>query len=173
MGYQITRNYHQHTLLATMAISLFALIMAVLYIINGAKVCPLCLLQQATLVLIIIISYFGWKHSRRSKPKSIRWHVLIAFVALIGLLIALWQLYLQLNPSNHRCGLTAVQLLHVLPLKEALPALLVTQDCAAMEATLLGFPLTVYAIAIFIILLLMNLSRLYRKPQQFNNTVER
>jgi len=171
MGCKITPSHNQHILLATMAISLFALIMAVLYMINGAKVCPLCLLQQGIFILVFIIACLGLITQRYQRYNNLPYW-LITIVALAGFILAAWQIYLQLNPTGYTCGLSIEQLFAFLPVFEALTQMFSSSDCSSVNASFLGVSLAWYSALIYLTFLLINISALrvqYRNHKSFNN----
>ena len=163
-------NNTKHTIMATVTISFFTLFTVIIFILNDAKVCLLCFLQQTMLLIILTISFLGRIFYRNKKIINLYYYLSIVTISL-GLIIDIWQIYLQLNPVYHTCGLSAQQLFSFLPFWEFLIQILSSVDCSDM-VTFLSIPLTICSATIFIVLLFINSLGLYfhlHKSNTFNN----
>ena len=140
--------------LKTFIVGLLVILGIIYFELNGLKPCPMCLLQQFAILLVSIISLIALIH----KPKitGIRvYSFTLGIIALLGALVALKQVWMQLNPGVYvgSCEAGVDSLFQNLPFLDFLKSLFISgPDCSQVDWHLFGLSMASYSFIIFIVL---------------------
>ncbi len=136
----------------------------VLQYVKGLEPCPLCMVQRAAFLLIILVSLSACVHN----PGRIGTRIYSGFISLFavfGAAIAGRQIWLQHLPADKvpECGPGLEFMLEVYPLAETIKTLIKgTGDCAEVVWTFLGLSIPEWSIQVFTLLAVISIYQLYR-----------
>jgi len=131
--------------------------------------CPLCLLQRACLVGVMLVCLLGLIIN----PKAIGSKILAVFTLLFSALgagIAGRQVWLQHLPADQvpECGPDLAFMLDSFPLFEVLQTVFAgSGECAEVQWTLLNFSMPEWTLLIFFIMVLISLRLLFAKERKY------
>ena len=138
----------------TLVIGLLVIACIIYFEFTGLKPCPMCLLQQLAILLICIYALIALLH--KPKEKGIRiYSFIIGVIALFGALVALKQVWMQMNPNQYigSCEAGVDSLFKNLPLLDFLKSLFTSgPDCTQVDWQLFGLSMAFYSFIIFIVL---------------------
>ncbi|WP_111895996.1 disulfide bond formation protein B [Acinetobacter sp. MB5] len=134
--------------------------------VTGLEPCPLCIFQRLGLMAMGFIALIALIHN----PASPAFKRVYAFLAGLGMLwsvsVAGRQIWLQHLPADQvpSCGPGLNYLVNVLPLKEVLSEVLTgSGECAKIDWTFLGQPLSVWSFVFFSFLLIVCIWQMLRR----------
>ncbi|WHN66391.1 disulfide bond formation protein B [Cysteiniphilum sp. QT6929] len=140
--------------LKTFIIGLLVIAGIIYFELTGLKPCPMCLLQQFAILLISILSLVALIH--KPKIKGVRiYSFILGIIALLGALVALKQVWMQINPSEYigSCEAGVDSLFQNLPFLDFLKSLFTSgPDCSQVDWQLFGLSMASYSFIIFIVL---------------------
>lgn len=135
----------------------------------GLAPCPLCILQRAALVGVIVFCLFGVI----LKPQSLG-NKLLSFLILacssFGLAIAGRQVWLQHLPADQvpACGPDLAFMLDVFPLSQVITQVLQgSGECAEVQWRLLGFSMPEWMLFIFAVMCVFSLKFLFARKRTY------
>lgn len=134
--------------------------------VTGLEPCPLCIFQRLGLMAMGFIALIALIHN----PASHAVKRVYAFLAGLGMLwsigVAARQIWLQHLPADQvpSCGPGLNYLVDVLPMKEVLAEVLSgSGECAKIDWTFLGQPLSVWSCLFFSCLLIVCIWQMLRR----------
>lgn len=131
--------------------------------ILGWKPCPMCLLQQLSILCILAFSIFGWvKKSPKSFSVVIR--VIILIIIILGMYIAADQIYLQYFASAPATPVTSCGGINnpfLLDVTKSITGSV--ESCSEISEKISGYSLAVYSFLFFSFLLVINCISLFIK----------
>lgn len=147
MNFDLTRR----RVLAAFALIPFALLAEglILQHFQGQPPCPLCVLQRGAFFLIGAIALVAVVHDPRRRGAAI-YAVAMAFAALSGLGVAIWQVWNLYHPK-FGCGIDVMEaFVNELPTAKLLPFLFrASGDCSTRYEPLFGLQVPEWAIVWF------------------------
>ena len=151
-------------------LSLFALgvgvfgLLAVIYLQLGQHIqpCPLCLLQRYIMLLIVVGYFLGAIYVPLSFSRRLLYGA-ITVLSLLGLSVALWQVWLQHQPERlPSCLPDWSDLFKDMQFWSAIKSFF-QGDCANVPELFLGFSLAQWGAAAFILLAVIGLYQTFRR----------
>ncbi|MHA3099083.1 disulfide bond formation protein B [Acinetobacter brisouii] len=134
--------------------------------VKGLQPCPLCIFQRLGLIAMGLVALLALIHN----PASDKLKRAYAFLAGLGMVwsagVAARQIWLQHLPPDQvpSCGPGLNYLVDVLPMKEVLAEVLSgSGECAKIDWTFLGQPLSVWSCLFFVVLLLVCIWQMLRR----------
>ncbi len=129
--------------------------------------CLFCLIDQIIFCIIAIISLIALWHNPTFKGRRV-YSFLIAGLALLGMGLSGYQLWLQSWPSEHAlsCGASLPLFLQQLPTAVDFYSASTVPQCNHVEGSLLGLSLAVWALLCFALLLLFTCYQLFFNQSQ-------
>lgn len=129
--------------------------------------CPMCLLQQACIFGVLILSFFCWIF-KRYKPIINITHLIIILVICFGIYVAADQVHLQYftaTPSTDTPSCSNVVNPFIVQTTQAITGTF--KSCSELNETVAGFSLAVYSLIFFIFMLIVNvlglITRIFKK----------
>jgi disulfide bond formation protein DsbB len=123
--------------------------------VQGFAPCLLCILQRLALIIIGIIFLFAAVHRPHSWAAKI-YGLLIDLTAIIGMLLAVWHVWIQNLPLEKlpkSCGPSLDYMLKNLQIRDVVQQLLtVSGECANTDWNLLNISVPIWNILFFFIL---------------------
>ena len=116
--------------------------------------CPLCMVQRLLFTLVGMVAMVASLHGRWQKFYAL----LVGPIAVLGLLVAARQVWLQHTPSAQMldCGAGLGTMLETLPLMDVLTTLIRgTGDCAVVVWTFWGLSIPEWAALNFVVIFLI------------------
>lgn len=120
--------------------------------VEGIEPCPLCALQRVAYIVIAMLSLVYALHNPRNFYAPL-YSSLIGFTALVGLLLAGRQVWLQHLPADQvpECGPGLEYLLDTFSIFETLSIVLGgSGECAEVDWEWLGFSIAEYSVLVFL-----------------------
>ena len=128
--------------------------------VSELEPCPLCHMQRYAYILVFFVAVIGAIHNPKIKTKSVVVYTgLGAIFALMGLLLALRQVWLQSLPPGDApaCMPSFSVMLEYMPILEVLKTSIIgTGDCAKVDWTFLGLSIAAWSAIWFLILIMFN-----------------
>lgn len=137
------------------------IILAILFFmfVMQLKPCPMCILQQATIYIITLITLIALIRPLKWKAQ-VFFQALIIIFAGIGLYVSSHQIWMQWHPEQYvgACQADVSVLFNNLPFLEFLRALFAgTPDCSQVDWSLFGLSMAAYSTLYFTFLTLLHI----------------
>lgn len=132
---------------------------------DGQEPCPLCMTQRICFYLVAIFALCSLLTARSSLWRKVS-NTLIALSALLGLGVAIRQLWLQSLPADQvpACGPSFEFIVQTFPLSEAIAIMFRgTGDCAEVAWSFLGLSIAGWSAVCFAGLAALAITQLLRK----------
>lgn len=116
--------------------------------------CPLCILQRIAFMAMGVVFLVGALHGPRKRGRWIYAGLTVA-AALLGVIVAARQLWLQMQPPNPfaSCGAPLNYMVQNLPLAEVIRKMFIgSGDCALVTWRFLGMPMPFWTILCYVAL---------------------
>jgi disulfide bond formation protein DsbB len=135
-----------------------------LQLAGGLNPCPMCIVQRYALILVAIFSALAGFANRRGW--QLPWAVLALLTAVGGAYTAAKQSFLQWYPPEVvSCGRDFYGMVESFPLQRAIPMIFRgSGDCTAVDWTFLGGSIANWAFVVFVVLALVLVGLLVRRP---------
>ena len=139
-------------------------------VLNGARPCPMCILQQISLAAIVIISLIALFNKQKVLFNRI-YSFMIGISSLAGALVAIRQVWLEYSPNRAAsCHVAANALLSHLPQVDFVnDYLLKAPDCATDIWKLFGLSMPTYSIIFFVVTGILHFNHFLRYGHNNNN----
>lgn len=127
--------------------------------------CPLCIMQRLVVLVIGVFFLIACLHNPQALSRKI-YSVLIGLFAILGIIVAGRQVYLQSLPPGHTatCGPGLNYMIQNFPLSETLKVLLLgTSECGSVVWTFLGLSIPGWTLVFFVIFLLTSMGQILRR----------
>jgi len=121
--------------------------------VQNLEPCPLCIMQRGVFLLLTLVLLIGGIHNPQRRGQR-RYALGTLLLALSGVALAGWQVYLQYFPHsvNTGCGPGFNYMLMNLPLSTSVKMILYgSAECAEISWTFLGLSLAAWTAIIFLI----------------------
>jgi protein dithiol:quinone oxidoreductase len=137
------------------ALACFALLAYALYVQFQLFIdpCPLCVLQRVAFIALGIVFAIGALHGPTSARGRRIYGVLASIPAMVGVGIAGWHVWLQMQPPQAMasCGMGWEGMVQTLPLHQAvMRAFTGTGDCAEVDWVFLGLSMPTWTLFWFV-----------------------
>ena len=127
----------------------------------GLNPCPLCIFQRIAYALVGAFALLAAAIAPRGAARGAA--ALMLAAALAGLGIAVWHVWLQMNPESLSCGPGLETMLDNFPLTQVLPRVFKgSGDCADAGWTLLGLSIAGWSAVWFTLLSLASIATFFR-----------
>lgn len=140
----------------TIVCILILFIVAFTVIALGWKPCPMCLLQQLSVLCILVFSILGWiKKSPKSFSIIIR--IIILIIIIFGMYLAADQIYLQYfanTPTTNVASCGGIDNPFLLNVTKSITGSV--ESCSEISESISGYSLAVYSLLFFTGLLIIN-----------------
>lgn len=143
-----------HLYFTTSIIGISVIAGIIYFELTGLKPCPMCLLQQYTILIISILAFIATIH--RPKTTGIRiYSFVLGTLSLFGALIALKQIQIEFHPTQYKsnCQAGINSFFDNFPFIDFLKSIFTSNpDCAQIEWQLFSLSMATYSFIIFILL---------------------